>query len=87
MPERISWFGRARYFLRRHIVHGRVRCYLQWLFAKFQALLIQPTILPYFVTFFPYKRASYAYVLRKVPPRKSSGGTDLPTPPEGLWLG
>jgi ubiquinone/menaquinone biosynthesis C-methylase UbiE len=60
---------------------------LQYVFAKFQSLFIQPTILPYFVTFFPYKRTSYAYVLHKVPAHRSAGGADLPTPPENLWLG
>jgi ubiquinone/menaquinone biosynthesis C-methylase UbiE len=87
MSDQVSMFGRARFFLRRHIVHGRIRCFLQAVFAKFQALFIQPTILPYFVTFFPYKRTSYAYVLRKTPSRKLESGADLPTPPENLWLG
>ena len=29
MAAQVSWFGRARYFLRSHIVHGRVRVILQ----------------------------------------------------------
>jgi ubiquinone/menaquinone biosynthesis C-methylase UbiE len=87
MPGQVSLFGRARYFLRRHIVHGRVRCCLQYLFAKFQALFIQPTILPYFVTFFPYKRTSYAYMIPKVDVPEDGRRSGLPTPPEKLWLG
>jgi ubiquinone/menaquinone biosynthesis C-methylase UbiE len=87
MDSNVSMFGRARYFLRRHIVHGPVRCCLQWIFAKFQSLFIQPTILPYFVTFFPYKRTAYAYSLPKNPPRGPIGEPGLPTPPENLWLG
>ena len=87
MASQVSWFGRARYFLRSHIVHGRVRCFLQFVFAKFQSLFIQPTILPYFVTFFPYKRTSYSYVLPKTPARSEPGKAGLPTPPENLWLG
>ena len=47
MAGQVSLFGRARYFLRSYIVHGRVRVILQYLFAKFQSLFIQPTILPY----------------------------------------
>jgi len=87
LASKVTWFGRARYFLRRHIVHGRVRCFLQYLFTKFQSLLIQPTILPYFITFFPYRRGSYSYVLRKTPPRAGTTNGRLPTPPEHLWLG
>src|SRR5688500_6182610 len=87
MASNASMFGRAPYFLRRHIVHGRVRCTLQWIFAKFQALFIQPTILPYFVTFCPFRRTSYAYSLPKNPPRGALGEPGLPTPPENLWLG
>jgi ubiquinone/menaquinone biosynthesis C-methylase UbiE len=86
MDQRISLFGRARFFLRRYVVHGRVRVILQYCFAKFQSLFIQPTILPYFVTFFPYQRGSYAYVIPKVE-RASRTGGGLPTPPEKLWLG
>lgn len=85
LASKVTWFGRARYFLRRYIVHGRVRCFLQFLFTKFQSLLIQPTILPYFVTFFPYRRSSYSYVLRK--PAAGATNGRLPTPPENLWLG
>ncbi len=87
MNGRVSWYGRARYFLRRFIVHGRVRCFLQYLFAKFQSLFIQPTILPYFVTFFPYRRSSYAYVIPKTAAHNDAPGRQLPAPPEGLWLG
>jgi ubiquinone/menaquinone biosynthesis C-methylase UbiE len=87
MPDQVSLYGRAKFFLRRHIVHGRVRVMLQNLFAKCQSLFIQPTILPYFVTFFPYKRMSYAYALPKNPPRGPIGDPGLPTPPENLWLG
>jgi ubiquinone/menaquinone biosynthesis C-methylase UbiE len=87
MAERVSLYGRARYWLRSHIVHGRVRCCLQWLFAKFQSLFIQPTILPYFVTFFPYKRTSYSYGLKKDPPQPTYVERGLPAPPENLWLG
>lgn len=87
MAQQVSWFGRTRYFLRRFIVHGRVRVVLQYLFAKFQSLFIQPTILPYFVTFFPYKRSSYAYVLPKVEPPQAGRKSGLPNPPEHLWLG
>jgi ubiquinone/menaquinone biosynthesis C-methylase UbiE len=83
----MSLYGRARFFLRRHIVHGRVRVFLQYLFAKFQSLFIQPTILPYFVTFFPHKLSSYAYVIPKSPPPASIGAPGLPNPPENLWLG
>lgn len=87
MADNVSWFGSARYFLRRHIVHGRVRCTLQWLFAKFQGLFIQPTILPYFITFFPIKRNSYAYKIPKATPRSGDINAPLPNPPEHLWLG
>src|SRR6185295_7451644 len=87
MAEQVTWFGRARYFLRRFVAHGRVRIWLQYLFAKFQSLFIQPTILPYFITFFPHKRSSYAYVIPKTPPRPEGSTAELPTPPEQLWLG
>jgi len=87
MAGRVSLFGRARYFLRRFIVHGRVRVTLQYLFAKFQALFIQPTILPYFITFFPYRRTSYAYMIPKLTRPKDAVRSSLPTPPENLWLG
>ena len=87
MSSKVSLYGRARFFFRKYIVHGRIRIFLQWLFAKCQALFIQPTILPYFVTFFPFKRTSYAYVLRKVPASERATDTTLPTPPENLWLG
>jgi ubiquinone/menaquinone biosynthesis C-methylase UbiE len=86
MTNRVSIFGRARRFLRRFIVHGRVRVILQFLFAKFQAIFIQPTILPYFVTFFPYKRSSYSYVIPKITTSRDPHA-ELPTPPESLWLG
>jgi ubiquinone/menaquinone biosynthesis C-methylase UbiE len=59
---------------------------LQWLFAKFQALFIQPTILPYFITFFPYRRWSDSYVLRKPDRAATADCSRLPTPPEKLWL-
>jgi ubiquinone/menaquinone biosynthesis C-methylase UbiE len=68
-------------------VHGPVRIFLQWLFAKFQSLFIQPTILPYFVTFFPYKRTSYSYGFEKRPPKPVYVERGLPAPPENLWLG
>ena len=85
MAGQVSWFGRARYFLRSHIVHGRVRVILQYLFTKFQSLFIQPTLLPYFITFFPYKRSSYTYCIPKAQPPRIPG--KLPNPPEHLWLG
>jgi ubiquinone/menaquinone biosynthesis C-methylase UbiE len=87
MAGSVSLFGRARYFLRSHIVHGRVRVILQYLFAKFQSLFIQPTILPYFITFFPYKRTSYTYCVPKAKPQRIAGQLGLPDPPEHLWLG
>jgi ubiquinone/menaquinone biosynthesis C-methylase UbiE len=87
MSRTVSMYGRARFFLRKFLVHGRVRCFLQFVFAKFQALFIQPTILPYFVTFFPYRRNSYSYVVRKATPPVPAGTLSLPTPPEKLWLG
>ncbi|HEY4232487.1 MAG TPA: methyltransferase domain-containing protein [Lacipirellulaceae bacterium] len=87
MAGRVSLFGRARYFLRSYIVHGRVRVILQYLFAKFQSLFIQPTILPYFITFFPYKRSSYSYCVPKAKPARVAGQLRLPNPPEHLWLG
>ena len=87
MAERVTWFGRARYFLRKFVAHGRVRICLQYLFAKVQSLFIQPTILPYFITFFPHKRSSYAYVIPKASPRREGDASDLSTPPESLWLG
>jgi ubiquinone/menaquinone biosynthesis C-methylase UbiE len=64
-----------------------VRILLQYLFAKFQSLFIQPTILPYFVTFFPYRRTSYSYGLPKNAPRPLHIDNGMPTPPEHLWLG
>jgi ubiquinone/menaquinone biosynthesis C-methylase UbiE len=60
---------------------------LQYLFAKFQALFIQPTILPYFVTFFPYRRSSYSYCIPKIATADDYRKSGLPTPPENLWLG
>ena len=86
MTKRASTFGRARYYLRRFIVHGRIRVCLQYIFAKFQSIFIQPTILPYFITFFPYRRSSYAYVIPKVDVPRDEGATQLPNPPERLWL-
>jgi ubiquinone/menaquinone biosynthesis C-methylase UbiE len=84
--RRVSIAGRTRYFARKFIAHGRVRLMLQYLFAKFQALFIQPTILPYFVTFFPYKRSSYSYkIAKRRTPRVAP--SELPTPPEKLWMG
>jgi ubiquinone/menaquinone biosynthesis C-methylase UbiE len=85
MPVKVSFFGRARYYVRRFVVHGRIRCALQCLATKIQSLFIQSTVLPYFITFFPYKRSSYAYVVRKPAPRKDP--SELPTPPEPLWVG
>lgn len=85
MAGNVSLFGRARYFLRSYIVHGRVRVILQYLFAKFQSLFIQPTILPYFITFFPYRRTSYTYWVPRAKPPRVAG--QLPNPPEHLWLG
>jgi ubiquinone/menaquinone biosynthesis C-methylase UbiE len=85
MPAKPSLYGRARFFFRRYVVHGRVRIFLQWMFAKFQSLFIQPTILPYFITFFPFRRTSYSYKLPKTTPR--APGQELPHPPERLWLG
>jgi ubiquinone/menaquinone biosynthesis C-methylase UbiE len=87
MSQNISLFGRARFFLRSFVVHGRIRVFLQFIFAKFQAIFIQPTILPYFITFFPHRRSSYAYVIPKLVPPEATGKSDLPTPPESLWLG
>ena len=87
MSRSVSWFGKLRYLFRKFVAHGRVRVILQFLFAKFQAIFIQPTILPYFVTFFPYKRSSYAYVVRKVNRSQEFEFSRLPVPPEKLWLG
>ena len=84
-PAKPSLYGRARFFFRRYVVHGRVRIFLQWLFAKFQSLFIQPTILPYFITFFPYRRTSYSYKLPKAKPPRVPG--QAAHPPEHLWLG
>jgi ubiquinone/menaquinone biosynthesis C-methylase UbiE len=86
MPEKVTLYGKTRSFLRRHIIHGRMRGVLGGLVAKFQAIFIQPTILPYFVTFFPHKRTSYSYVIRKNNAPKTGGNLSLPTPPERLWL-
>jgi ubiquinone/menaquinone biosynthesis C-methylase UbiE len=86
MAKRVSAFGQARYYLRKFIVHGRIRVALQYLFAKFQSLFIQPTILPYFITFFPYRRSSYAYKIPKRETPTAVDPTNLPTPPERLWL-
>ena len=85
MKQRVTLFGRARYFFRNYVVHGRVRVFLQYLFTKFQALLIQPTLLPYFITFFPHRKSSYSYLITKVAPRAK--GAELPVPPEKLWYG
>src|SRR3954469_21933461 len=84
MAGKVSMGGRARALFRTLIVHGRARWFLGGLFAKIQALLIQPSILPYFITFFPHKRSSYSYVVRKSESRKVAG--ELPYPPERLWL-
>ncbi len=86
MSRTVSMYGRTRFFFRKFLVHGRGRCFLQNVFTKFQSLCIQPTILPYFVTFFPYRRSSYAYMLTKTQPNAETG-TSLPNPPENLWLG
>lgn len=67
-------------------MHGRVRVTLQYLFAKFQAILIQPTIMPYFITFLPHRRSAYSYTIAKAEPREP-GNSELPTPPEHLWSG
>jgi ubiquinone/menaquinone biosynthesis C-methylase UbiE len=83
MAGKVSMGGRARALFRTLIVHGRARWFLGGLFAKLQAIFIQPSILPYFITFFPHKRSSYSYVVRKSPPRQI--GSDLPCPPERLW--
>ena len=87
MASGISLYGRVRHFLRKFIVHGRVRTMLQWIFAKFQALFIQPTILPYFISFFPYKKTAYAYRIPKLPVPDAKTEAELPHPPETLWLG
>jgi ubiquinone/menaquinone biosynthesis C-methylase UbiE len=84
MPGRVSMLGRTRAFLRKFVFHGRARWFLGGLFAKIQAIFIQPSILPYFITFFPHKRSSYSYVVRKSDSRKVDG--ELPYPPERLWL-
>jgi ubiquinone/menaquinone biosynthesis C-methylase UbiE len=86
MPGRVSLFGRARLFLRRYLFHGRMRGLLGSVFAKIQSAFIQPTILPYFVTFFPHQRSSYSYVIRRTDPAKVGSEHQLPTPPERLWL-
>src|SRR3954467_15629120 len=85
MPGRVSMLGRTRALLRKFVFHGRARWFLGGLFAKIQAILIQPSILPYFVTFFPHKRSSYSYVVRKSESQKKIDG-ELPYPPERLWL-
>lgn len=88
MASKVTWFGRARYFLRSHIVHGPVRVVLQNLFTRFQSLFIQPTLLPYFISYFPFKKNHYSYLLPKnppAPPGRDANG--LPYPPEHLWLG
>jgi ubiquinone/menaquinone biosynthesis C-methylase UbiE len=87
MAGRVSVFGRTRHLIRKFIFHGRIRIVLQSMFAKFQALLIQPTILPYFVTFFPYKKSCDSYVIRKPASPQDRDHAELPTPPERLWLG
>src|SRR3954466_4257262 len=84
MLRKVSLMGRTRSLLRKFVFHGRARWFLGSLFAKIQAIFIQPSILPYFITFFPHKRSSYSYVVRKSDPRKSDG--ELPLPPERLWL-
>src|SRR6476659_4971241 len=84
MPGKVSMMGRARALLRKFVFHGRARWLLGSLFAKLQALFIQPSILPYFITFFPHKRSSYSYVVRKSDSRRTPG--ELPYPPERLWL-
>src|SRR3990172_13402579 len=87
MASTVSRFGRARYFLRRFIVHGRIRVILQFVFTKLQSLFIQQTIFPYFVTFLPFKKSSYAYVIPKVTSPGEVGKSGLPTPPEKLSMG
>jgi ubiquinone/menaquinone biosynthesis C-methylase UbiE len=86
MPGRITLFGRTREFLRKYVFHGRVRYILGYLVAKFQAIFIQPSILPYFITFFPHKKSAYSYVIRKTAPLKAGSDRVLPEPPERLWL-
>jgi ubiquinone/menaquinone biosynthesis C-methylase UbiE len=85
--RRVSIAGRARFVARKFVAHGRIRLLLQYLFAKFQALFIQPTILPYFVTFFPYKRSAYSYKIAKQRPPRGAFPSELPNPPEKLWMG
>src|SRR3972149_4067301 len=87
MDRRVSVAGRARHFARKYIAHGRLRLLLGFLLAKFQAAFIQPTALPYFVTFFPYRKSSYWYKIPKPPVRRDAGNSELPTPPESLLVG
>jgi ubiquinone/menaquinone biosynthesis C-methylase UbiE len=87
MERPVSLAARARHFARRYVAHGRLRLLLGSLFAKLQALFIQPTILPYFVTFFPYRRSSYWYKIPKPAARRDAGSSELPTPPVKLWVG
>jgi ubiquinone/menaquinone biosynthesis C-methylase UbiE len=85
--QRVTLYGRGRSFIRKYVAHGHVRLFLQWLFTRFQSLFIKPTLLPYFITFFPYKQASYSYVLKKSPEQNGYVRGKLPEPPERLWLG
>src|SRR5262245_19688056 len=87
MDRPVSIGGRARHFARKYIAHGRLRLFLGYLIAKFQAVFIQPTILPYFVTFFPYHKSSYWYKVPKSPAPRDASNTDLPTPPDSLMVG
>jgi ubiquinone/menaquinone biosynthesis C-methylase UbiE len=86
MDQRVSIAGRARHFARKYIAHGRIRLLLGYVVAKIQAAFIQPTILPYFITFFPYRRSSYWYKIPRQAAKRDSGA-ELPTPPDRLWVG
>jgi ubiquinone/menaquinone biosynthesis C-methylase UbiE len=87
MDQRVSVAGRARQLARKYIAHGRLRLFLGYLLGKFQAAFIQPTILPYFVTFFPYHKSSYWYKIPKAPARRDAPNAELPTPPDNLLVG
>jgi SAM-dependent methyltransferase len=85
MPGRTTPYEKTRRLLRNYIIHGRARHVLGFLVAKLQAVFIQPSILPYFVTFLPHKKSSYSYVVRKRPALKPGPDRVLPTPPAQLW--
>jgi len=63
-----------------------MRKILGYIIGRFQGLFIQPTILPYFISFLPYKKSAYAYMIRKTEPLKGGSDRVLPEPPEKLWL-